>query len=508
MIFENGVYVCECSNNERHIPDKAGFIFNPLIKRWETAKISKAVRLREYFSADTKKYFNKVSLKSSTPWTGGFPLNKNHQLKGFQKRGVKFALSRNHSYLAFDMGLGKTPTAISIMQAASVYTLIICPPFLVINWQKEIEKFTTRRPLDMVMLNRKGDASCTFTNPKTFVLICPDSLIDSEAVQKYLAQFDFDLTIVDEAHRFKTLKAQRTKALFKIVKAPRVVLLSGTPMPNRPLELYPVVSAFAWNRLGFMSQGEYAKRYCNARLTKRGWDMSGASNLDELNGLIMNHFMLRETKAVLKDLPPKIENAVFLNAKATREVKRLESVILKRCSLEQLVSNRKGTEGLGDIARYRSLVGKIKTKPSIEYIRNILENTNESLLILCWHISVITEIHQALKRDTEIICGATNKTKRHSITELFQKGKVRGIVAQIQTMVGLNLTRGTRAIVVEPPWVPADLDQGVDRLHRIGQLKQVVVDCLILPDSLDEFIVNAILRKRKIISKLINKGSI
>jgi SWI/SNF-related matrix-associated actin-dependent regulator 1 of chromatin subfamily A len=482
------------------VPKSVGFFWSPVSRQWETKKISIAARLREHFDQSAEKQIEVNSLEISPPWPSGVLIPPDQQLLDFQDAGARFALQRNHSYLAFEQGLGKTPTAISILNTIGSPTLIICPPFLVENWKRELSKWLLKKsePALNIESGKAVDIS-----PKAPVVILPDSLLDRKAIQEYAAARDFGLLIVDEAHRFKSPTTKRTLALKSIAASiPRKVFLSGTPMPNRPAELFPVVSAYAADTIDFMNFHDFAVKYCNAYQNQHGWDYSGASNVEEL-GEKIKPFMLRFTKdEMLPELEPKEERTILLSGVAERrQIKKMESSIVKKFGS---VANIVKKQNLGEIAGYRREVGVKKISRAVEYIKDILESTTEQLLVFAWHVEVLEELTRQIT-DAELIYGATKNYERDQIVLRFQEEKTRVIVAQISTMVGYNLTKASRCIFVEASWSPADNAQAADRAHRIGQKDSVTVDYLVLAGSIDERVVNSFTIKQKNINRLFGK---
>jgi SWI/SNF-related matrix-associated actin-dependent regulator 1 of chromatin subfamily A len=491
-------FVCKCAFDERHVPKQAGFEWNPMTREWETRKLSKAVRLRDYFDKTAEKQFNQKSIEIS-PWAGGILFPKHQRLKKYQERGARFALERNRSYIAFEQGLGKTPTAVTVINSYKEPTLIICPPFLVDNWKRELKNWLVDETEPCAIQGKDVPSMAAK------IVILPDSLLDRESVHEFIHNRDFGMLVVDEAHRFKNFEAKRTKNLFERIapRIPKIVCLSGTPMPNRPSELYPVLSSLAHDTIEFMSFHEYAIKFCNAFKNEWGWVYSGACNLGQLKKQVIGRFMLRETKAeVLPELEPKEERIISLSGRPqpgiqTRDKKlklKLEGKILEN-------------ERLGELAEHRKNIGIAKILIVFDYVEDLLESTEESILLFAWHVDVIDGLFKALvKWSPEVISGSTPVKHRQLIVDKFQAGKTRVLIAQIQTMVGYNLTKATRCVFAEYSWSPADNEQASDRAHRIGQKDSVIVDYLVMAKTIDEQVIETIQSKRKNINQLLLKG--
>jgi SWI/SNF-related matrix-associated actin-dependent regulator of chromatin subfamily A-like protein 1 len=228
-----------------------------------------------------------------------------------QKIAIEKLAGSKRFILADDMGLGKTTsTIIAALETGSKKILIVCPASLKINWQREIENYSDR-PV-FICEGKK------FSTEHDFVIINYDILKNFHDPKSkeltLLEQCNFDLVILDEAHMISNAQAQRTKIINSFVKKiNRVWLLTGTPMTSRPMNYYNLLSIIespvAQNWMA------YAIRYCQGYQFKAGnrkvWNVSGASNLEELRDRTSKQ-ILRRLKEEVLDLPDKIITPVYL----------------------------------------------------------------------------------------------------------------------------------------------------------------------------------------------------
>lgn len=505
--FTGERFECVCEYAERATPKEAGFRWDNAEKRWYTQLPGVAARLRPYADESAKKQLNRTLL-AIEPWAGRLTWPKKLTPLPFQENAALFALARNRAYLGLDPGLGKTIIAALIINALKAPTVIVCPPFLARNIEEELWKWTgwpRPTPTAIAQIERYPYTSL-FPN----VLIVPDSMISKAevqgAIQRMVTSTKVPATlIVDEAHRFKSDSAARTLALFEMIMPhfERAYFLSGTPMPNRPIELYPVLSHAAPQTIGYMSKFDYGRYYCGGFKSEWGWDFSGATNLKELADEVHGIFMLRVKKAeVLKDLPPKTEELVFIGDDLPPTAARLDRELLKQFSPTDLMGYLAPN---GHIATYRKELGIAKVAESVAYIRSILEDTDESLLVFAIHKDVIKCIHQELEKYRPCtITGDTPMETRHDLVRSFQADPARRVfIGNIQAAgTGLTLTKATRVIFAEFSWVPADNEQASDRAHRIGQKDHVFVQYLVYKNSVDRAVLDTIMTKRKITSHI------
>ena len=234
---------------------------------------------------------------------------------GYQKAGIKFALDRPAVLIGDEMGLGKTIQAIGVLNSLldARRVLVICPASLKLNWARELSKWSVKeRAIEVV-------------NGKGFPEGDGVAIINYDILHKYaesLRSIEWDLLIADEAHYLKTPDAKRTKMVFgrkakkptakkpegtpaiPALRAKKRILLTGTPIANRPVELFPLIEFLdpaTWGNFW-----GYAKRYCDAHNNGFGWDFSGASNLEELQDRLRTSILVRRLKKdVLTELPAK-----------------------------------------------------------------------------------------------------------------------------------------------------------------------------------------------------------
>lgn len=518
ILDEHGHFVFRCAFPERQFAKDAGLRWDANLKRWWTPDVSVAARLRVYADGKAKTKIASTTV-NITPWTEPLP-SAAKRLYGYQREALRFALERDKAYLRLAPGLGKTAVAACAIDALMATAVYITPPFLALN---VIEEFHAWAPMLRVVELRELPSVRDFF--LVDVLVVPDSQLFKE--RKLIRDFAkwFSKTgpvlIVDEAHRFKNLDSQRTLALFGGIKAKlgivpgilplfsRAYFLSGTPMPNRPMELYPVLSKVAPELIDHMGQFDFGRRYCAGYRSRFGWNFSGASNMEELQRRIVHPdgpFILKMDKDVL-DLPPKIEEALIVGKDMSPRLTKLDADIGKLYGPEDVLKKQvsAGKDEL-HLAEYRRLLGQEKVKPAAEYIKALLEETSESLLVFAYHKDVIHGLSKALGHDGHraplVITGATPMAERHRIVKAFQQHpRRRLLIGNYDAMgVGFTLTKASRVLFVEYSWVPGVNDQAADRAHRIGQKKTVLVQYMVHRNSLDQKILAALLKKRTAIS--------
>lgn len=474
--------------------------------RWVTRKHTKAVKLRQFATQSAEQEFKKYFIAEfELPEHIIYP--KGLTPREFQLESVKHILTRSPAYDADEAGLGKTPTSIICMNTVPGKTLVICPPYLKYNWEKEIERWRMHYlPLTQVITHSEE-----YFQEWANIIVLPDSLLAKPKIQAEIKKFIWKWIFIDEAHRFKDEKRKRTHALYRhcLPHSERVVFLSGTPMPNRPLELYSLLKNVAGEVIEGMSPEEYGKRYCAGKLityrtqwgTKQAWDFRGQSNMKELRARLRDKFMIRHLKKdVLKELPEKTRQIIFLDQ--PKSLVPYEKRLLAKLSLDDIMDD---DFTVGDIAHYRKLMGQAKIEPALAIIKDLLESSKEKLVVFAHHIEVVEQLTEKLKEFAALkIRGGMTAREKHEAVTLFQNDKRhRVIIGNMDSMgTGLTLTKAPRVVVVEPSWVSGINEQAEDRIHRMTQKQFVYIQYLVLRNSLDERILSQVMLKAEAITEL------
>jgi len=233
--------------------------------------------------------------------------------------------------------------------------------------------------------------------------------------------------IRDEAHYLRGKKARRTKLItgsdarikkFAALYAERIVYLSGTPMLNRPKELWPILRCTFPEVEMLKGYYQYAMRYCFGHDYTGAPDDSGATNLDELKELYLSKFMLQIKKEEVLDLPEKIFSEVDLplNAEVSKLLRAEEAIDL---DVEYLIS---GKPAIGDYATMTRELGLLKLPFCREHIQDIVDQAG-SVVVFTYHQEMAKLLAKEFK--TEPVIGSTpNKTRTRLVAEFQDKGGV------------------------------------------------------------------------------------
>ena len=417
-----------------------------------------------------------------------------------QADGVAFLLSKKRVLLADDMGLGKTRQAIVAMEAGSPQgkVLVVCPASLKLNWKREIQLVDPTAAIEVIGVDREP------ADDPRWVIVNYDIL--SKHADR-LHAVDWAGVILDEAHFIKNA-SQRTNHCLKLLgvqadtRAPAigpdyVFLLTGTPMTNRPKDLFNLLRCVGHpSARSFLS---FAKRYCDAYRNDYGWVTTGASNLDELN-LLMKEVSIRRKKEEVLDLPPKIRSWVPVDISGSKAAfNAVESFLNWYAGTDPSQPN--DTEFLSRLTKVRTALHKAKQKAVEERIGDVVAGGEKVVVFTCFSEGI--ERHRAKLGEAAVtITGSDTPEKRMAAVDRFQgDDTVRVALCNIIAGgVGITLTAGTHVIFQDLDWVPANHAQAEDRCYRLGQKSRVTVEYFLAAGTLDTYIAKLLEQKIKLIA--------
>lgn len=432
----------------------------------------------------------------------------------YQKAGIRYALNRKGVLLADEMGLGKTIQAIGVINADDSIkkVLVVCPASLKINWKRELNKWLVR-PLTV------GIAG------KSFPSFCDVVIINYDILGKYEAWLNevYDLVILDEAHLIKNPRAKRTVAALAI-KAKRRAHLTGTPICNRPAELYTIIKDL---HPKWADQKSFGRRYAKNTSEQR---------MKELNRILRETCMVRRLKAdVLTELPPKVRSIVEIDTADDPSLR--DQVSKERAAYEEYLRAKEEAELAVEMAKiseseeeYKEAVSQLKAVSvafeSISAVRHetalakvpaalnivreqIMGDEPKKLVIFAHHKDVVDAIMAGAREsgwNPVKVTGEDSMDARQKAVDRFQVDPSCYVfVGNIKAAgVGLTLTASSDVVFFELDWVPGNVTQAEDRCHRIGQKDTVFVKHIVLSDSLDANMAKTLVEKQAIIDSALD----
>jgi SWI/SNF-related matrix-associated actin-dependent regulator 1 of chromatin subfamily A len=406
-------------------------------------------------------------------------------LKPFQVVGRDFLASRFHAANGDQPGLGKTLQAIHAADAVNATSaLVTCPASVRTNWFEHIEEhFGHTRGWDVISYNAAGDEK-----------------------HRAALRSHYDVWIGDEIHFCKTTDSKRTQAVFGrggiIRRADFKWPLSGTLAPNgRPVELFPMLKTLA-PAFRDVTFEDYTRRFCGAYFDGRGWNYKGATRIDELNALLRD-FMIRRTKREVfpdRKAPLVSKIAVELSALDLVRVIAEEDAIGGR---QARVSSRyEDFSQLGDSSKLLRLLGEALVPHVCRFTEDLL-STVDKVVVFAQHVDVMRamEAHFSKRGYAPVVYrGGMSDTEKDAAKARFTRTDAcRVFIGQRQAAgTGINDLQKvcSTVVIAEPPWVPGETEQLIDRLDRMG-LEDDLVNAYIMyaKGTLSAVVVNVHDRK-------------
>lgn len=549
--------------NDRPQLKQARWRWDPSKQTWYTDDPNRVVPFRtictpgaqEHMNGATNEVAERMSLaqtslamSSATDWDIQIPSPAGLEYLPYQKAGIAYASMRPNTLIGDDMGLGKTIQAIGLANLHSDIqrVLVICPATLRLNWAREWKKWDVHgRTVGVVMGGQLRKATTRqyaadgITLREGFVSTGV-VVVNYDILRKHLDDIhsiDWDLLIVDECHYLKNPKAQRTRNVLgkwskdeekriPAIEAKRRVMLTGTAIQNRPIELWPV--AHSLDHTVFPKFMRFAHRYCAAHETRFGWDFTGLSNLEELGRLIRESFFIRRLKKdVLKDLPPKVRQVLALPANGLHDLVQQETVLYDMTNTEvarikaELETLKEGTEEYNaavarlreaekvlftEMSAVRHEVALAKVPKVVDHIVGVLDNVDK-VVVFAHHTDVVeTIVNNLTAFNPVVITGKTPAHVRQENVDRFQNDPdCRVFVGNIQAAgTGITLTAASTVVFAELDWVPGNLTQAEDRCHRIGTTDTVLVQHIVLDGSLDARMAKIVVDKQVVIDTVLD----
>lgn len=487
-----------------------GRSFVPSTRTWvANNSVSNLMRLREAnFKLDAK-----AEALLDKAWKPKRTINKDVKLTiptmgktlmPFQVEGVRWLhQKRGVGLLADEQGLGKTIQALAYAIATSDKSfpvLVVTLASLKYNWRAEIHSLDSN--LRVHIFN--GRTSTTIPEADFYIINYDILAAWKPTLQKHL---NLRLIILDECQKIKNNKAGRTKATLGLASdIKKKIALSGTPITSRPIEFYNIIKLLNPNLVG--TRWQFGFRYCNAKLTQFGWDLTGASNTKELHKLVSEHIMLRRLKLdVLKELPPKTIRVIPVDISNRKEYSNITGQV-KGWYLENKDRVNRGSLGVEVKAKLSSLrlVAVRGMLDSVyDWIDNYLESGNK-LTVYAWHREIVETIYAHYKSKAVVVYGGVPPEERHVRVQKFQNDpECKLFIGNVLAAgTGLTLTAACQSLIVESSFSPGDMKQVEDRIHRITQKHHVFINYMVAINTVMERIVSVLDKQMKVVTGVLD----
>lgn len=470
-------------------------------------------------------YRKQIELSRALDGKGTLRLPPGRELWDYQKATLDYLLARGGGINGDQPGLGKTPTSIAYANAREAQRiLVIVPASVRLQWAERIKQWSTIPRCHISIMLKVKDG----IHPTANYQIISYDAARNPAIIRAISKYKWDLLICDEAHKMKNIDALTTRAILGNsrgeyhhgdVKMKAIagyctehLALTGTLLLNRPSECYNLIRFFDHEAIDFMSEEKFKERYNRQADMKtiegKRFKLESTSlELELQNRLRVNVMARHEKKDVFTMMkPPRYTIVKCEENGAVRGALDAEGML--GLSVEE-IQTTKDFEILGHIAEARRLMGVALAPQISDYAADFLEGSDEKLVIFGWHLEVLDIFEQELSRfGTVRIDGRKSPAARQKAVDDFTNlPNVRVFIGNIQAAgTGLDGLQQvcSRCYLAEPDWVPAQNEQAVSRLDRIGQENLVTAEIFVAPGSISEKILVKALEKMNTIYKVLD----
>ncbi len=424
-----------------------------------------------------------------------------------------------HGLLADDMGLGKTLQSLVSMRyiyeeaGASEPSLIICPVAVMRHWEKEIAAVFPCTTVVRVY-HGQGRRLEPPDGKRVIYVSSYDTVVADIEEFRCIAWF---FVVLDEGTRIKNPGTQRAGAV-KTLNAAHKLALSGTPIENRPAELWSLFDFLMRDHLG--TYHEFLWRY------EKPIVEGDSTQVEELKRRVRPFILRRKKEQVAKDLPEKIQMGYWVSLtgeqkllyqriqdsevapmegriRSGQRVGYIDSVLPVIMKLRQLCDHPAMIDGV-----WEPILGRSEKFDLVcEKIGEIWEG-GESCVVFTNFIGTLNLLEEHLKGAGIRYIRIDGQTRdRQGLIDAFNCGGYAvALCSVLASGHGINLTAANHVIHVDNWFSPAIEDQATDRVHRIGQTRTVYIHKILVENTLEEKIDALIKRKRRIIDGVIDAG--
>lgn len=424
------------------------------------------------------------------------------QLKPYQLEDALTISKRKAALVPHEPRVGKSPIAIKAADLLPArVVVVICPANVKENWRVAVEEFRVGDWVAFfVSYNKAGEFAMRWRH-----------------YVKGNKHAKINVLIVDESHYAKDKSAQRTRWVYGsqcdgvgglVEMAEHVYCLTGTPMPNHPLELWPMLRALAPHlivndRGKPMTASQFGDKFCKKILTPFGSKIVGSKNSKDLK-VILDEFSVRKRTRLEvfgRDIQPPTRFYVAPANEFRTKLRDLEGSEQGRRVLKALENG--GIKALAreekHVASVRRLIGLAKVPGVANMIAGELDDEPRSKqVIFAYHREVIEMIVQALKKyGAQPYYGGLTPDRKVRLERGFKtESKFRVIVGQITAAgVGLDFSASDVATFAEQDWVGDNNEQARSRIFNMNSPNPKFTRFAVLRGSIDENIVAASERK-------------
>ena len=402
------------------------------------------------------------------------------ELRRYQEWGVKYILHQGRVLLGDEMGLGKTVQAIAAMvslkNTGATHFIVLCPASVIINWCREIQKFSKLRA---IKIHGTGRASALKDWLKTGGVAV--TTYETTAYFKMPDDFKYTMLVVDEAHYIKNPSANRSMNTKTIAEhTERLLFMTGTALENHVDEMVNLIRILQPNIAAQIS------------------GMEVLSSAPQFREKVAPVYYRRKREDVLTELPELLETEEWCQLGFT-EKQEYENAILGKNGHNTARRVSWNVDDLRDSS---------KAKRMLELIDEA-EAEGRKVIVFSFYLDTIRKISDMLgSRCTEPINGSVAPARRQEIIDEFDKAPPGQVLAAqiVAGGTGLNIQSASVVIICEPQVKPSIENQAISRAYRMGQSRNVLVYRLLAENTIDERITDLLAKKQAIFDAFADKS--
>lgn len=433
---------------------------------------------------------------------------KNKTLDKHQIQGAYYIRdTQGNIFLCDDMGKGKTVTSIAFMNLEKITkVLIVAKAKGGEVWKSHLRDWHILKPKISIY---HPDATFFHTD---ILIVNYHWLSYKECAREIKEHFYYTHIFLDEIHTIRKGSAQRGRFLFSkngiCNRAKKVVALTGTPLFNKVMGMYPMLKGLRPDIIDDMNRHKFGMKYCGGFMDRDcTWNYNGASNVGLLKKKLEATCMLRRLTQE-KELPP-LDPPVIKYLKNTKEAVKLDTLLATVFDKNFTPNTKAFNDSSNEISTQRRIVGEAKVPGVAHHVRDITLNgwykrSSSKILIFAYHISVIKELHKHLAEMNssfivDSLTGQSLPKKVNDVINRFQNLKKRQILIASIGAFGdtITLTAATQLIFAEISYVWKENLQAIKRVHRRGRKKPVRPIFIAQENSFDDLILKINLKKLK-----------
>lgn len=486
--------------------------------------------LRDSLASDVRPINNAdlAGLDAAAPTVELQLASHGHDFYAYQNVDIGYAteVMKQHgsAYLAWEMGLGKTLASCALADALDCRrVLVVCPNSSKLAvWGPEIEKWLgwptvvlrntkSQREKDLAHYNQISQGN----DPSVLVVHYESlSIIGGSAGTGWKSLPKWDLVIGDEIHRISNPKTKTAKALKKVPTTYKLAL-SGSVIQNHAEELFSQLQ-WLYPKLYRSKWRDWNDRYLDFVDGSWGKICVGVKQ-DQLPEMQkeLGVFMLYRRKSDELDLPELTEQTLYVELSASQ--KRVYNELLND-SMANLPSGGtlKAMDGLSLLSRLRQVASGLSlvddTDPiadstKLDLAVDVIKDADEPCVVFTWYKASAKELANRLNAqgvDSYVVTGDTPPSLRAGFIQEFQSGQRQVFIGTLGTLAeSITLHRASRAVFIDRSWNPSHNAQARDRIHRIGQGKNVLVQYIVAKGTVDEFRVTPVIEDKAALRRLV-----